>query len=958
MNNEFLKIFFNYTGENGVDGRGGLGGKFCFDGYFVLGQAYTDWYFWTVVEMFHLSSKAETSTKWPGRFHPNGLKGIEGENKEEIEEPEPAEFVDASYIINHYKSYVRENLPNNIQESKLRKFMKDFEMDKRILDLYDSLSLFDELKSMDDQYLKLRHDLDFMPFYELLLNRTRDYSNTHNESPDHTKLLRFIHTAVSGKISNLRHFRQHVLIIDLLEYLELMQKYIARMQETEREINIDEQKKQYEKALMDKIDSALAIVESGVMPALVQNFNIIMQRIPQLLEKILKKKKEAEEALSELKSDIMWFKMISAIRICGKFAEFFGAAGKGVSLAIKIGISAGEITRKALKRLLNSLEQSKTALLDFLKEKFKMYLKQLKDIVIKIKWLGSAYDETKKYVSECIERIRKTLKTHDVQDVIRVYVIEEMRKEVDRLLGKALEQFQQQCRLSDESKNKTFLDSNDKSTPTLTITAVERSATVKNATAAKNVNQILDITSKIFDDIKDTFDKLEEFAKKEKELEAEIAKWKQRLDDIIYTLIPTIIKMQETISKMVNSLQNNTQFELDIAGWKVQTAIGDIKLLFREMTEGTPFTDRFIRDAEKIEETFGILVKIYDRIQSYLEQAKFAAYIADINSPNSVDITNPEIRRLVLQMRLQLQTNIVMDQYDIAIHSFKQHLFPFAHIHLETFDLPTGLQSNDTKTIVRRAVEGISYLQDQTKFLAISIGKFDQEVFGNIDFNGDNNTIAAPFYTFKSRDYKNDFRRLLSGDEIMIKADIRNALNLNAVKFNEIGIHLKLIDSTIQSEFNAVLKEFGVRMAMVSHNYYRCGNNFYYLSVDDTCVIEYSFRRNQDGKPTKFNDVYRKLSGKNFFLSPYATWKIKLIDIFADFELKNQSVQSTSSAFDKLKKYKNENINLEILGRGQYFRAEGIYANEVCDEKVASYYELDKTIIDSNVVRTKRIYSL
>lgn len=930
--NFYEKLFSGYVfknaGKNGTHGIGGKGGAGTYDGDSYL-LVYVDIYI-----LFILLYSLPISITYTGDWHQEGRYGSKGGNCANIEEPYPAELISPAQTINRYKSYLRENLPNNVQESTLREFMTDFEFDKRVLDLYDTVALCDDLRLTEDQYLQLRYDLNFMPFHESLLNRTGEYANTMKESPDHLKVLRFLYTAIYGKISNLRNFRQHIIVIDLLEYLELLQKNIDRMKETEREVSIEEQKKQYENALMEKIQSALEIVATEIIPAIVKASNEVIEKIPDLIKEILKKASKAEEEQQELQEKIRDHKLLGGLELFAKQFEVFGEFGKLISKYIQATVRQLDSYRKIIKQLASSFKNVTIGLIKFFKEKFGLYLSQLAEVALILPGVIGTDHKVLKYVRYCMNEILILFESQDIVDYINGFAMMDiMRKELDSLLTEALRQVSY------------------KSYAAAAAAALE---------AAKNLNKIMDIEKENFEAIKKHHDQLRVYAEQEQKLEAELGKWKKRLEDILYKLIPTFVALQKTMFEMTESLEHQTQFELDITGWKVQSALGDIKLLFKEMAEGTTLSDKLERLLEKVEEVFAVLIKIYDRIQAYLEQAKFAAYIAGINSPNSVNIRDSRLRDLVLQIKYLLQTNIVMDQYEIAIHSFKQHLFPFAHIYLETFNLPTGLKANDTTTIIRRAVDEISYIQDQTKFLDISIGKFDREIFGNIDFNSNNSSIAVPFYTFRSREYKEDIKNLLKGEEIMIKADIKNAFNQNAVKFNEIGINLKLVDGKAgeQSKLNAELEKFGVRMTMVGHNYYRCSNKFYYLPVDDNCVIEYSFKRNIDGKPIKYNDVYRKLSDKNYFLSPYAMWKIKLVNIFDDFELKNQSVQSTPNAFNVLYGYADESMNLDIFGRGQYFRAEGLFANEVCSGEIEKYYDYDRTTIDTNVEQTKRIYSL
>lgn len=217
--------------------------------------------------------------------------------------------------------------------------------------------------------------------------------------------------------------------------------------------------------------------------------------------------------------------------------------------------------------------------------------------------------------------------------------------------------------------------------------------------------------------------------------------------------------------------------------------------------------------------------------------------------------------------------------------------------------------------------------------------------------------IIWPFYKFKSREFKHELKKLLTGEEVMIKADVTKGLNQNAVKFNEIGIKFKLSDEKLQKELDSELEKFGVRMTMVGHNYYQCGQKFYYLSVDDRIVIEQSFKKYSSGKPIKFNNVYRKLSEKQYFLSPYTTWKIKLIVMAEDFASITDA--PSQNAFDKLKKYQEDSINMELIGRGEYFRNNKASTSEICTVEMEKYYDFESAASNINSIdHVKSMYSL
>lgn len=936
----FWKINSNYIGRNGTSGNGGIGGAGTYDGdTYTLG--YRDAFFVAVIFIpFGLCMHNK-----PGKWYPQGADGIRGANDEDIEQPLPSRFINPAYSINSYKSYLRENIVNSIQESRLMEFMVDFELDKRVQNLYDTMGLFDDLKSLENQYLQLRNSLSFLPFHESLLNRTGEYANSQQVGVDQTKVLRFIYTAAAGKISNLRNFRQHVLIIDLQEYLQIVEKNINKLGEIQKEVNILEQKKQYQDMLNDKIKSAFELVNKEVIPALLKYFADLSNDIPKLVADVAKRGNSTQvqtlsnsgtQWLQRLQDAIRKYKIANVLRLVARFASFFGRTGDVVAKYISTASSALDAYSTVnIESLVKGLQSTFANVVEFLKGDFYVYIEQLHHISWLITGFPPCYDDVRKFINETLNDILGIF-TSDSPYTYLQDTIEKKRADLKELLSEA----NRKCPFSGAN---TY---NDK----------------QKAETARQTNDIQDIDEESFKEIKNDTSQVITYAKEEKASAKEMESWQTRLKMIRSKLIPMFADMQATIVMLVSSLENKTAVELDVTAWKVQTVVGDIKLLFHQMSEGTTLQDDLQRNMEKIGETFAVLIKIYDRVQSYMDQSKFAEYLANIQSPNSIDISDPRLREVVLQVKLVIQTNLVLDQYQIAIHSFKQHQFPFAHIHLATFDLPTGLEANDTRTIVSRAVEEISYLQELTKFLAISIGKFDRDVFGDIDFNSKDGRIAVPFYTFKSREYKYEVKRLLNGEETMINADIRNAFNQNAVKFNNIGIQFKLVNGTeeLQSELDTVLeKYFGVRMTMIGHNYYRCGNQFYYLSVDDNLVIEYSFKKNQDGKPVKFNDVYHKLDGKDYFLSPYAIWQVQLVKIMDDFPSNSYNDTIARSGFNALNKFKDETINIELYGRGQYLRADSETSEEVCTDEVGKYYFSDDFTMEiDDIENTRMIYLL
>lgn len=404
-----------------------------------------------------------------------------------------------------------------------------------------------------------------------------------------------------------------------------------------------------------------------------------------------------------------------------------------------------------------------------------------------------------------------------------------------------------------------------------------------------------------------------------------------RSDDVkIQELNRIIDKMQNTNWKHYEDSFNNAiiselheietilNTDHDIDQTKVQDKLEDVKVILRKVLKENVIPNDVRHYVETLDELMAILITIYDGIDSYSYSATLVVLLKRIATISS----DKKFNQSITSLNQIIQSNLVLERYEMAMNSFKEHKFPFA-LQMANFDLPTDLQFNNTEILIVKILDHIEHLKEQVKLSKISIGKYEREIFKNIVFNDS----TTPFFTWKSHNFKNEFGKLFRGEQIVIKADIMNGIKQNAVKFNEIGIHIKLPDENVQIELDAELENYNVTMTMVGNSYYRCGARFYSIPVDNI-TIEYSLDKNQDEKPKSSNKISRKIRNENYFLSPYAMWSITLSHPNNDFE--------------NLAKFQNHLIDLELVGRGQYFKDHGLYASEICNDQLDKYYNFDK----------------
>ncbi|CAL1300187.1 unnamed protein product [Larinioides sclopetarius] len=77
------------------------------------------------------------------------------------------------------------------------------------------------------------------------------------------------------------------------------------------------------------------------------------------------------------------------------------------------------------------------------------------------------------------------------------------------------------------------------------------------------------------------------------------------------------------------------------------------------------------------------------------------------------------------------------------------------------------------------------------------------------------------------------------------------------------------------------------------------------MITSDSVTVSYSYEKNDDGMPIRWNEAYKKLKSGDLLLSPYTFWEVKLIN------------KTNKTSFLDLDKYKNE-ISVELSGLGSY----------------------------------------
>lgn len=568
----------------------------------------------------------------------------------------------------------------------------------------------------------------------------------------------------------------------------------------------------------------------------------------------------------------------------------------------------GTSVNSALAPLIAGFFHSSTEITELLKKQFQIFNQKLSKIE---KTLNKFFEcDLMKSIKEAIFQMKSKMYDLEKDDHPDPTEIGTMQKKL--------------CQTIDDEKEALLKSQNNDS---------ENQAKIQKLEVAQNI-----LTTNGLDDQVNSFqrDGLKHGANNQmEELEQKLGKM----------LFERVREMQQSIIEMSKNLASEGHVQLDISKWQIQSLIRDVKANFHKMTSGFEMGCDLQRSIAKLDEAMTLLVDVYGRIESYAEKSDFAELIANIakseknskfslmnfigldNSDHSID--NEQMNTAIHQLCAMIKTNLLLEQYEIASNAFKQHKFPFANIYMDMLNLPDNLRFADIDGLKHEAIKKIEKMQEGIQNSNILIEKYDKDVVLTNDLI---------FYTWKSAEFHDDFGKLLSGEQITLNAEIAKGLNQNAVKFKELEIHLNVINQKAQSELNSKLEDFHVVMTMVGGNsYYRCGKRVYRMSVDENIVIEYSIKKNQNSEPTGKNEVYTKIRNGDFFLSPYTMWSIQLVNPKGEPE-----------KFGELDKFKNQIIDLQLRGNGQYVKNSTDFINDFPPDVLDKHYDFDGVVCYTN----------
>ncbi|GBN84605.1 hypothetical protein AVEN_232252-1 [Araneus ventricosus] len=830
----------------------------------------------------------------------SGSNGHDGANAVGLQDPVPAHGIRRpTNIINEYKIYLRENIHNRFKKQSLLRILDQINSRDDVRKLYDAPALIDEFQGLEEQFPKLSNQVDFYPFYTSLLERISDFAKSFKDGPnsnENKKVLNYLYTAILGRIYNLRENSERNLIIDIHGYLNLVKeniKALKDLQTTNNKVDVlNKYKENYKKSIDKKIEEAKSFIEKQISPE-IENINTeINDRVNSLIEETIALQKQAEkerqelaQKKKELENALAMKGLFNFFQIIGGIVSFLGPIGAIAGTVIEVTSTVGEsLTLNNQEKTLN-LPSDVVSVITSIGDQVKTMRNR------KVAYLNKLLDEVSEEIKKSPEKLNDMArKIADIKD--------KLKKATENKFD-----FKQVKMLESELKRELKRKGDD-----LKIHSRDK----KSANALKVIGRITQIAEfgslmlNLFDKMKEDEEKMDAVADAMEKIEDKIKELRKYEENIYDAIVPMLQEMEDHMKDISDKLGSKSQIALDVTKWQVQSTLKDMRLQMERLTEGFEVKDDLNRSIEKLDEVMITLINIYDRIQSYQDQQNLANYIADISSvaASSINIKNQQLVNAVNHLEFVIRANIVLNQYKSAIDAFKQWVFPFADDYIEKPMLPSQLElDKNIQNLVQNATREIETIKQKLDLYDASVKNGDQYL--ECEEFSSRYVSSKPFFVWKKEEYGSLISSLLSGKEVVLKADIKDSVpHKDAIKFSEIDFDFKIKNETAQSVLSEILKGFDIRATHLGNSYYRYANKTF-LITSDSVTISYSYERNDDGMPIRSNNVYNKLKSGDLLLSPYTLWEVRMIN------------KTNKYSFQDLESYKNE-INVELSGFGSY----------------------------------------
>ena len=323
-------------------------------------------------------------------------------------------------------------------------------------------------------------------------------------------------------------------------------------------------------------------------------------------------------------------------------------------------------------------------------------------------------------------------------------------------------------------------------------------------------------------------------------------------------------------------------------------------------------TSAINRKLENLIESLSIMIDASDQISNYEQEMRSMNYLAAITQPSTLINIEPTVDSTIRMLNNAIKKSTASKTYKIVHKTLMYHIFPFVNDYLYELNY-SGNSTLDTDLTILRLE------QLQTRLMRSEIGVHSEDVNKH---KFEDNTV----YVWKYDDYAEAIDSLLDEKKVVFTANIQRGLDVNALKFNVIGIRFRTQNITVQREIDAKLRNFNIVMAHLGHSQYRCENKVFAIP-GEKYIFKYRLSKST-GSVSNRNNVYEKFKIHSPILSPYAAWSFQLTSVPGNNET--------------LAQYKTKKLDLVLKASGTYVDRDDAVVRLCEDHTMENFYKLER----------------
>jgi len=863
-------------GEHGLPGKAGLGGFYgrelrikCYASRWKRDEELDyNWF-----SSYNRASSGYVQTQCSG----NSLHSTKSEETNfYMIQNEYLEYLNELSANFKNSQFIRQNFSKQIIEENFTKF-----------DIYNLIERVQVLNNNESQYL-----------YESLKNELIAHKGNSND--DEKKVIDFLLASIYSAELRHRSSQDTLLVLNVKDYIEMIFDHVKDWKGLTQQKIRKIYRKNYDNNLNKQIEDAdyfIQILKEDIDFNIKQthvNIALILKEIIKLKEEVKRNEVLLREKKEMLKKELKRKAILGGLKIFSDILSIF-VSNVGLVLSGSLGIIDSAIpngknvktglspqTDKIIQEYKKNIIELNNYQLSFIEKEIRVLEK-----VFKIQSLNTDSLEEK------LERLPENRETLELKLKYENYMLISSENSSNEM--KIQEKIRYLTEKINEYTNKKLFK---KRTIELALLADEQFK--QKFTKIFNVAKL---SADLAHDVKISKSEIDQV---EEEIIENANKYQilNKIEDHLSLFQRTILKSSHNeLNYLTNELKKTSSTGIDFKKWHIKKNIDFFKVQLTSLTSVTisESNNHFLNTISGIESAITTILDIYNRIDSFRQQAKLVDFISNVLQ-NDIPINIPlEIKNEINELKRNIYANIIKERYHKAVEAFKYWSFPFYLCHKYEIE-----STKENEALITNMENILKNLLEQVKNDQIKLQPGLDNLIQYYMFEKD-----APFYSWSSIDYDHEIRMLLRGEQALLLADVRNS-NFDAVKFCTLFLQFKIMNSLDDDDkLNNILSNFFVELTHFGESNYKYNERFYSINSyyhGEKLMLRYQYGCRNNC--TNANESYKKLEKNKPLLSPYAFWGIKLKPID----------NKRNNLFEEINKIIQFNSEIEVTlnGYGQY----------------------------------------